>query len=129
MLTFAKPSQTYLGGGIGIDGPALTPVLTFRPQATVWLWLVPILPAFTFVLIFTVVFSFLEKWIETDCGENHRSLVKLANRAGYSQLREYLCGRVRLALGWRDGRYQHWARASMVERYKAWAVNQPGGRR
>src|SRR5215467_7990729 len=123
MLTFAKPSQTYLGGGIGIDGPALTPVLTFKPRAivwlccictppaltpvltfkaraTVWLWLAAISPALTLVLIFILYGSFLEKLIETDCGENHRSLVKLANRAGYSQLREYLCGRLRLARGW-----------------------------
>src|SRR5215470_10182808 len=120
MLTFAKPSQTYLGGGIGIDGPALTPVLTFSPFATVWLccictppaltpvltfkaraavwlWLATSFPALTLVLILMRYGSFLEKLIETDCGENRRSLVKLANSAGYYYLHEYLCGRVRLA--------------------------------
>jgi hypothetical protein len=32
-----QTAQTYLGGGIGIDGPALMPVLTFSPRAIVWL--------------------------------------------------------------------------------------------
>src|SRR5215475_6038845 len=58
-------------GSLGC-GPALMPVLTFSPRATVWLWLggrvavVPMTmspvraPAFTWVLIFILVFSFLE---------------------------------------------------------------------
>jgi hypothetical protein len=32
--------------------PALTPLLTFRPRAAVWLWLLVIPPAFTFDLTF-----------------------------------------------------------------------------
>jgi hypothetical protein len=32
-----QPAQTYFGGGIGIEGPALTPLLTLRPRAIVWL--------------------------------------------------------------------------------------------
>jgi hypothetical protein len=35
-------------------------------------------PAFTFVLIFIFVFSFLEKWIEVDCSENRRPLSQVA---------------------------------------------------
>ena len=52
--------------------PALTPVLTFSPRATVWLCCIFIPPALTFVLIFIFMVSFLEKWIEVDCGENRR---------------------------------------------------------
>ena len=78
-----QTAQTYLGGGIGIDGPAFMPVLTFSPRAMVWLCcrgIIPALtlvltfspratvwlcckfipPALTFVLIFILVFSFLE---------------------------------------------------------------------
>ena len=54
--------------------PALTPVLTFSPRATVWLCCIFIPPALTFVLIFIFMVSFLEKWIEVDCDEGHRSL-------------------------------------------------------
>ena len=47
------------------------PVLTFSPRATVWLWFAPqslvvqspAAPALTLVLIFTVVFPFLENLI------------------------------------------------------------------
>jgi|RhiMetdeSRZDD1v2_1073273.scaffolds.fasta_scaffold105902_3 hypothetical protein len=47
-----QTAQTYLGGGIGIDGPAFMPVLTFSPHTTVWLcWLV-IPPALTPLLTF-----------------------------------------------------------------------------
>jgi hypothetical protein len=71
------------GPGSGSLGcaPALTPVLTFNPRATVWLWFAPsippdfavepmttsplLAPAFTFVLIFTAVFPFYE--IGVDC--------------------------------------------------------------
>src|SRR5215470_18270210 len=53
-------------------------VLTLRPRATVWLCCIRVPPAFTFVLIFTVVFPFLEKWIEADCGENCRPLSQVA---------------------------------------------------
>ena len=38
----------------------------------------PCRPAFTFVLIFILVFSFLEKLIEVDCGENHRPPIQVA---------------------------------------------------
>jgi hypothetical protein len=35
-------------------------------------------PAFTFVLIFILMVSFLEKWIEVDCGEYRRPLSQVA---------------------------------------------------
>jgi hypothetical protein len=51
-------------GTTGAPCPALTPLLTFKPRATVWLWFAPSIPpgvpAFTCVFIFTVVFPFLE---------------------------------------------------------------------
>src|SRR5215470_14223445 len=34
----------------------------------------PSAPALTFVLIFILMVSFLEKWIKADCGENRRPL-------------------------------------------------------
>ena len=38
-------------------------------------WISPtVAPALTFVLIFILMVSFLEKWIEADCGENRRPL-------------------------------------------------------
>jgi hypothetical protein len=45
----------------GASHLALTLVLTFKPRATVWLWLPASLPALTFVLIFILMVSFLEK--------------------------------------------------------------------
>src|SRR5215471_8332536 len=41
-----------------IIGPALMPLLTFKPRATVWLCCIPSLPAFTFVLIFICLLLF-----------------------------------------------------------------------
>src|SRR5215475_11581920 len=58
--------------------PALTLVLTFKPRAIVWLCCAVKPPALTFDLIFIPVFSFLEKLIEVDCGENHCPLSQVA---------------------------------------------------
>jgi len=46
--------NVYLSWPAALYAPALTPLLTFRPQ--VWLWLPYIPPALMFVLIFTVIF-------------------------------------------------------------------------
>src|SRR5215470_13130116 len=83
MLTFAKPSQTYLGGGIGIDGPALTPVLTFSPRATVWLCCICTPPAFTFVLTFILVFPFLKFRLRLIAARAAAHLFKLPSHPRY----------------------------------------------
>jgi hypothetical protein len=77
-----------LGPGAGVGppliapAPALTPVLTFRPRAIVWLWFGGIEPAFTCVLIFILVYSFLEI-LSLIAAMAVALLVKLLNRAGY----------------------------------------------
>src|SRR5262249_34480421 len=55
-VTLDLQRECLLGSGCT---PALTFVLTFRPRATVWLWLVATIlaPALTFVLIFIPAFS------------------------------------------------------------------------
>jgi hypothetical protein len=43
------------------------------------MWISPVVaPALTLVLIFILVFSFLEILIEVDCGENRRPLIQVA---------------------------------------------------
>jgi len=50
-------------------------MFSFPYFAVVPMMISPLLaPAFTFVLIFILMVSFLEKWIEVDCGENRRPL-------------------------------------------------------
>jgi hypothetical protein len=62
VLTFRPRATVWLC--CEFQMPALTPVLTFRPRAIVWLWLcsssVLLVPAFTFVLIFTDVYPFFK---------------------------------------------------------------------
>jgi len=49
-------------------------MFSFPYFAVVPMMISPLLaPAFTFVLIFILMVSLLEKWIEVDCGEYHLS--------------------------------------------------------
>src|SRR5262245_14356535 len=54
-LTSADSPLYSIGSTFDTLPPALTPLLIFRPRATVWLWLVVSLPALTFVLIFILL--------------------------------------------------------------------------
>src|SRR5262249_40445345 len=100
--------------------PALTLVLTFRPRATVWLWFAPSIPpdfavepmrispvpppAFTFVLIFILMVSFLEKLIAAMAAV---LLVKTPNRAGYCYANIFQRTGLRLERSWRESRLLH----------------------
>jgi hypothetical protein len=61
-------------------------------------------PALTFVLIFIFVFSFLEKLIEVDCGENRRSLSQVAESRWILLANIFQRIEFRLARSRRDGR-------------------------
>src|SRR5262245_59269753 len=70
--------NVYLGGLVSPGHiPALTPLLTFKP--TVWLWLVAIPPALTFVLIFI---------LEVKAQENAEAGMKL-EEARYAAERQF----------------------------------------
>jgi hypothetical protein len=62
-------------------------------------------PAFTFVLIFMFVFSFLEKLIEVDCGERRRPLSQVGE-SPWILLREYIFSVSGVPIGAEMARWQ-----------------------
>src|SRR4030095_246276 len=80
VLTFRPRAMVWLC--CTAELPAFTLLLTFSPRATVWLWFGGKVPAFTCVLTFIFVFSFLEI-LSLIAAMAVAPLVKWLNRAGY----------------------------------------------